>query len=387
MTYAHRDDIYDADTHMMEHPDWLASFADAEVRPHIVPINAVRAGADRAMADAIAKFKRRRADAEVARAADAVFMSSQHKGWHGLGAFDAEERRHVNDLMGFKAHIVFPTEAFNQAIAARDADVRLGSIRALNRGLAAFCGVDARMYGTGYVPLGLGPEIAGGVLDELIAAGFRVVLVDTIAPEGGHSFTHADYDRIWGRIAASGLCVVLHIGADGRQYRPVPTSFFANGRGPAGAHGVDGPRGALHYMAMQYNAELFLAAMIFDGVLERFPGLRIGVVELGASWIISWMKQLDQAHRAFRRVHDFSQLRLKPSEYVQRQVKVTPFAGEDIGWLLASGAEDLLMFATDYPHGEGTDDPIGRFERTMATTSEARRRKFYTDNFRALVGV
>ena len=95
---------------------------------------------------------------------------------------------------------------------------------------------------------------------------------------------------------------------------------------------------------------------------------------------------MDQAHRAFRRLQDLSQVQMQPSEYVQKHIKVTPFAGEDVGWLLNSGAEDLLLFASDYPHHEGTDDPIGRFEKTMDGVSEPARQKFYADNFRSLLG-
>ena len=79
-------------------------------------------------------------------------------------------------------------------------------------------------------------------------------------------------------------------------------------------------------------------------------------------------------------------MKLLPSEYIQRQVKITPFAGEDIGWLMSSGAEDLLMFASDYPHHEGTDDPIGRYEKTMTGLSESVKKKFYEDNFRGFLG-
>ena len=98
------------------------------------------------------------------------------------------------------------------------------------------------------------------------------------------------------------------------------------------------------------------------------------------------MKHLDQSYKAFRKLQDLSKLKLLPSEYVLRQVKVTPFAGEDIGWILNSGAEDLLMFASDYPHHEGTDDPIGRFEKTMEGVAEKVRNKFYTNNFKAFLG-
>jgi len=148
----------------------------------------------------------------------------------------------------------------------------------------------------------------------------------------------------------------------------------------------DAPRDALAYMGIGYCAELFLASMIFDGVFDRFPKLRVGVIELGASWIISWMKQLDQSYKAFRRLQDLSHLKMLPSEYVQKHIKITAFPGEDIGWLLTNGAEDLMMFATDYPHHEGTDDPIGRYEKTMGDISEEVKSKFYTQNFKQLLG-
>ena len=386
MPYAHRPDIHDADTHMMECESWIADFADPDIRPRLAPFVGGRQEPLATIADARAKLHSRRNDPAAALADEADFMAMRHKGWHALGAFDANERVRANDLLGFKAQLVFPTSAFNQVIDAREPEVLVGGVRALNRGMASFCSVDSRMLGTAYLPLGQGPQMAMTLLNEAIAAGFRVVVVDTIAPEGGLSFTHPDYDPLWARIQDADLAVTLHVGVNGGQYNPVPASFYNNGRTiPPHSEG-DAPRDALAYMSIQYNAELFLSAMIFDGVLERFPGLRIGVIELGASWIISWMKHLDQAHRAFRRLQDLSSVKMPPSDYVRRQIKVTPFAGEDVGWLLASGAEDLLMFSSDYPHHEGTDDPIGRFERTMEATPEAARAKFYAGNFKALLG-
>jgi predicted TIM-barrel fold metal-dependent hydrolase len=44
-----------------------------------------------------------------------------------------------------------------------------------------------------------------------------------------------------------------------------------------------------------------------------------------------------------------------------------------------------LIFASDYPHHEGTDNPIGRFEKTMKTTPKALKQKFYTENFKVLL--
>ena len=387
MAYAHRPRILDADTHMMERPDWIAEFADPSIRDRLMPFGGPNnTDGLRFIEDAIKRFDERRSDATVAAKVEADFLSMKQKGWHGLGAFDAAERKRVNDLLGFDAYIVFPTEAFNQVIAAKEPDVFVGGVRALNRGLDAFCGEDPRMMGTAYVPFGTGPEQASELLEEAISAGFRVLLIDTVAPEGGISFTHPDYDPLWARIQDAELSCVLHIGAQGGPYRAVPKSFLNNDRERERGGSGEGPSHALGYMGMPYNAELFLSAMIFDCVFERFPRLRIAAIELGASWIISWMKQMDQAYKAFRKRQDLSYLKLLPSEYALRQVWITAFAGEDIGWLLAQGAGTQLMFSSDYPHHEGTDDPIGRFERTMENTTDELKDQFYTSNFERFMG-
>ena len=385
MTYAHRKQIYDADTHMMERPDWIAEFSDSTIKPYLEPFVGGKEEILKQIDTAIKSFKERTSNQDISTKANKNFMSMEHKGWNGLGAFDSKERKLANDLLGFDAYILFPTSAFNQVIAAKEQKILMGGIQALNRGLATFCKEDKRMFPTAYIPLGLGPDIAKKFVEEAISMDFSVILIDTVAPKGQISFTHPDYNQFWSAVQNADLSVTLHVGADG-GYSPVPKSFYDNQKKvPTHVEG-DAPNDALAYMAIQYNAELFLSAMIFDGVLERFPKLRIGVVELGASWIISWMKHLDQSYKAFRKFQDLSQLKLLPSEYVLRQIKVTPFAGEDIGWILNSGGEDLLMFASDYPHHEGTDDPIGRFERSMEGVNENQRTKFYTKNFKSLLG-
>jgi predicted TIM-barrel fold metal-dependent hydrolase len=385
MVYAHRADIYDADTHMMEPPTWLAEFADAKLRPHLTPFGQSKPAAIEKAEQALAGFAKRQQNPDLAAEIETHFMAMKHKGFQGLGAWDRDERVRVNDLLGFNAHIVFPTAAFDQVQGARDPEIFAGSVQALNRGLASFCATDARMHPAAYIPFRHGPELAMTYLDAAIAQDFTVVMIDTIAPQGAKAFTHPDFDPIWAKIQDADMAITIHVGTDG-GWDPVPLSFYNNGGSvPEHAEG-DAPRDAIAYMGIQYNAELFLAAMIFDGVFHRFPGLRVAVVELGASWIVSWMKHLDQAFRAFRRLQDLSQVNMQPSEYVQKHIKVTPFAGEDIGWLLSTEAQDLLLFASDYPHHEGTDDPIARFEKTMDGVSELAKQKFYTDNFRALLG-
>ena len=130
-----------------------------------------------------------------------------------------------------------------------------------------------------------------------------------------------------------------------------------------------------------------LATMIFDGVLEAFPELRIGVIEQGAIWVPSWLRQMESAFEAFGRHEERLQaLSLRPSEYVHRQVRFTPYPTEDVGWIVPEGGPDLVMFSSDYPHVEGGRKPLERFEASLGDAGEDVRRQFYADNFLFLMG-
>jgi predicted TIM-barrel fold metal-dependent hydrolase len=130
-----------------------------------------------------------------------------------------------------------------------------------------------------------------------------------------------------------------------------------------------------------------LATMIFDGVLDRFPRLRFGVIEQGAAWLRSWMRQLDTALHAFAKNEErLRKLRLRPSDYVRRQIRATPYPAEPVGWIIEQAGEEVCLFSTDYPHVEGGRNPIRRFEDSIAGLSERAKQRFYCDNFVDLMG-
>jgi predicted TIM-barrel fold metal-dependent hydrolase len=53
--------------------------------------------------------------------------------------------------------------------------------------------------------------------------------------------------------------------------------------------------------------------------------------------------------------------------------------------MIKEAGPDLFMFSTDYPHPEGTKDPLGRFERTMTDVDDSAKDKFYRSNFEAMM--
>jgi predicted TIM-barrel fold metal-dependent hydrolase len=140
-------------------------------------------------------------------------------------------------------------------------------------------------------------------------------------------------------------------------------------------------------MMIPQSVMLTLAAMIFDGVLDRFPKLKIGVIELGASWVPSWMRFMDAGADAFRKGEErLKKLSLKPSEFVRRQVRVTPYPHEDAGWIIRNTGEEVCMFSSDFPHVEGGRNPLKRFDESVAGLSPSVIERFYSMNFVDLMG-
>ena len=96
---------------------------------------------------------------------------------------------------------------------------------------------------------------------------------------------------------------------------------------------------------------------------------------------------MESAVEAFAKSEErLRQLELRPSEYVRRQIRVTPYPAEDVGWIIEQAGEEVCLFSSDYPHVEGGRNPIKRFEDSLSGCSEAAKHRFYCDNFVDLMG-
>ena len=98
----------------------------------------------------------------------------------------------------------------------------------------------------------------------------------------------------------------------------------------------------------------------------------------------SWLQALDFTANSLKRVMPMKE---KPSEIVRRHLKFAPFAGEPLGWIIDNVGPELLVFASDYTHPEGTSDPIGKFEATMTNCDQKTFDAFYYGNMVELMGL
>ena len=133
---------------------------------------------------------------------------------------------------------------------------------------------------------------------------------------------------------------------------------------------------------MHQGPETFVSMMVLDGVFERHPKLRGASVELGAGWVPEMLQRLDYVVKTWSRVDkNLSEIKRKPSEQILEQMAFTPFHHEDVGMLMDLSHPELYLFSSDYPHVEGTSDPIGRFERFLSDRDEHLKNLFYSENF------
>jgi predicted TIM-barrel fold metal-dependent hydrolase len=381
MAYATGRTFHDADSHIFEDPAFYLPFADAYVRSKMKE-NVV---------DGI--FGQEYYEASIAPLGDPDFMAgaddevTQRKLWQAMGAFHKEERSRALDLLGYSTQIVFDSFMrfqLREAEYGDDLDFLYGLADTHNRAVQDFCSVDSRLLPVAYVPMAdIDRSIA--FAERVIDAGFPAIQTTADCPQH-HSPSHAGFEPMWARLAEASVPLIFHLGA-GRMLNP---TYHVNGKQPeASFMGGDGQVTSIDHMASPHPVMETLAVLILDGVLDRHPDLRVGLIEFAASWVPGWMRFLDSTMVAFHKNERRLQaLALQPSEYVTRQVRVTPFPNEDVGWIIAQGGPEIFMFSSDYPHIEGGRNPVGRFEASMDQhgIDDDARHRFYSANFSDFLG-
>ncbi len=370
--------VHDADSHIFEPPGYAEAYADPKDRA--------------ALAEALGSAERPSyIDKALAKQDDPDFRSKDEeeillrKNHIALGAMRSSDRPRALDLLGFASQLVFTTTYLGPLRTfERREDPGLGYALASghNRGIVDFCSVDNRLLPVCYVPLA-DLDRAGDAAGEAIALGAAALMIAS-APPRDHSPSHVGLDRVWAQAQEARIPIVFHVGGE----RPMEQVYKQNGLPPVpDFHGGDSNFTSVSYMAIPYSPMQTLATMIIDGVLERFPDLRIGLIELGASWVPGWMRSMDSAAEAFRRNEERLQsASLTPSEYVRRQVRVTPYPHESAGWIVSEAGPEVPMFSSDYPHVEGGRNPLKRFEASLEGCSDEEKERFYCANFEDLMG-
>jgi predicted TIM-barrel fold metal-dependent hydrolase len=278
------------------------------------------------------------------------------KGAAAPGASTPEGRLATMDLMGIDRQLIFP-QVVLAAPAWSDHPNAPTVLREYNDAVVRWTAAgNGRLRPTALINL---TTIEGAVTEaeRVVAGGAKAVFIqDGVAP-GGHSPAAPEVDPLWALLAEANVPVTLHIGGQG--------GFFGSDAWPEaellrpGSFSTGEPVGPHMLATMQLSPQNYLAAMLYGGVFDRHPGLRVGVIELGAMWVGPFVDLLEDRVQLSRRLRD--SLQRLPKEVFIDQIRVTPFFWERTARQIERyGMPEVYAFSTDFPHPEGGTDPIGR---------------------------
>jgi predicted TIM-barrel fold metal-dependent hydrolase len=259
------------------------------------------------------------------------------------GGYIPDERIKDMELDGVAAEVVYPTAGFLLYNMVEDGPLLSACFRSYNDWVAEFCNAyPARLKGVALINL---DDVQEGVqeLQRARKNGLVGVLI-TAYPRIDRPYSSPEYDPFWAAAQDLGMPLGMHIAT----YRPGPDQLH-------GFQDIDKLSEAFLSNADHW-VRMALADMIFSGVFERYPRLKVGTVEQELSWIAHFLDRIDytytqRARRAQWRRFKGNEL---PSDFFHRNVFCS-FQEDALGirdrHIIGV---DNLMWGSDYPHQEST---------------------------------
>jgi predicted TIM-barrel fold metal-dependent hydrolase len=314
------------------------------------------------------------------------------KGLPALGSFDAAERVEAMDMMGVKKQLLFTNtgglELRVDSDAARIVCSRYNDYaidftkKTRGRAVAA---VEINMHDHDW---------AIKELERVLKAGTKCINLPCNAPPGGVAPSHSKWDPFWARLQEADVPATLHLACAGlissREKGDFMFPQHAWGEAetlrnkPAMRGGGEEAISPYFMLVAHMGAEVYLQTMIMGKVFDRFPKLRFGIIESSAAWVGPCVERMDLWSTFMNKVG--VKYDIKPSETMRRNVRVTPFWHENLPQIVERyGLEECWVFSTDYPHLEGSRDPIGKFRAHIEKIGKpGYDRKFFVDNVKLL---
>ena len=252
------------------------------------------------------------------------YEAARPSGW------DPVERLKDQDLDGVAAEVLYSTlgiALFNMP----DIELQIACLRAYNDWLAEFCAHDPkRLIGIGLYSLKALPDVSE--IERCAKRGLKGILI-LASEDVDRPYSDEAFDPLWRVCADAGLPISLH--------KPLVSGMPMTPSMPTGA---DLQIHVIHVV------ERCITRLVYGGVFERFPNLRVISAENDVGWIPNWVHRLDHV------LSKLSGMRLpmQPSEYVKRNVMAT-FQDDPLGpatWRFFGA--DNYMWASDFPHADST---------------------------------
>jgi len=284
---------------------------------------------------------------------------------------DRDARVAVIEEQGLEAVWLFPTLGMIYEEPLKDDPGAVAhTFRAFNRWLEEDWGFAYRdkIFTAPYISLA-DPAWAVEELEWALDKGARMIVMRPAAPttdSGRHSPFDAMFDPFWARLNESGVTLVLHAsdgGVSSNGYTP---------DGPFAATFDAGWKPSIKFFAIEQAIKEWMASLVLENHLVRFPNLRIASVENGAEFLPDLFRKLRSvANRVQGYFAD------DPVDIFRNSVWINPFWEDDVHQVVDLMGADRVIFGSDWPHIEALPHPLDYLREVKDFDDDARRRILY----------
>ena len=368
--------VFDADSHVLEPPTLWEDYLPSELKSRAIRFRLDERGTEQLWADDKVLLPNRLAalggvNLERQRAFDPRSGLTYLDG-APAPSMDGAARIALFEEWGTTAGLILPTVG----ILWDSADNALANAycRAYNDWVYDFQAPDRRrLLVAAHLNL-YDIDAAVAELEHRLEQGFQGVF---LPPErvGGKGFAHAYFDPLWARVEEAGVPILPHVIV--RQGRVV-TGF-------AGDWYERKDTNQTFTFAMGGTSQLMpaVAAMVVDGLFDKFPRLKALVIEAGCGWVAYAMDRLDEKYQHFS--WQASLALERPSDYFRRNLWFCAEPEErTIGAMLELVGEDRILWGSDYPHIDSHIDAPQQIRQSLAALSIERQRRVLGENARQL---
>ena len=371
--------VADSDMHILEPPDLWTRYMDPRWR-YAAPI-----GLTELQRDMRVKVKNRviarlsdlhpgAYDGLWDESTDSVFADAEAAEWDAKSQLAAMDVEHLDSTVLFPSRGLFVLGLQSTQFLGNDGlepDLALEIARAYNNWLHDFrSAAPDRMHGAAM----LAPHDVAGSVDELARCvgdlGFKAAFLTPGLPDR-RPWHDPVYDPIWRECVRLDVPVCFHGG--GKTYLE-PDFAFSDHLGPTMLwHPFNQPMGVM----------FVVTCLTAGGVLERFPELRVALLEGNCSWAPWLAYRLDEHYEWLGRL-EAPDLRLKPSQYLLRNCFLAVEADEAAArHYIDEYGDDNLVFSTDYPHADAKF-PYATESFLELPFAESSKKKILWDNYARL---
>jgi len=369
--------VVDMDSHVMEPPDLWENYLEPKHRDRAILVRTRADGIEELVVDGRVLLAGRLASlGGVEHRADELFQQPQIPYLDGCppASYDTTARVALLDEWGVDAGVVFPTIGILWD-KEDDPELAMAYARAYNNWQWDFASpARDRIIPIAQVPL-YDVDLAVQELRRCLDLGFKGMF---LAPEpvGGKRPSHPDFDPLWAMLVEADLPICVHLIV--RFNRPVnlaATSWWNPEREPMNV---------LFSFALGGTMQLIpaTAALICDGLFDRFPGLKVAMVESGAGYASYLMDRLDEKYDRFGAM---APIKRRPSEYMRENFWFVMDPSErSIDAQCDLLGEEHFLWGSDYPHIDSHANAMAEVHAALAPMSEHRRNLVLGENARKL---